>query len=259
MTAILRTFNFIVLFVGLLQPVWSEVELLRPEIISIYSHDVSSFTQGLAVYNGMLYESTGLYGKSSLRQLDLKSGKVIKQVSLPPEYFGEGIAIVDNQIIQLTWQENKAFVYDLKNLNLIKTLSYQGQGWGLCGDGKNVWMTNGTSSICQRSSVNFTSIRQCHIELNGRKIERLNDLECVGNFLYTNVWGKNIILRIDKESGQVTGIIDASGLLSPKEMLKAGEDGVLNGIAYNPSHQTFFITGKYWPWLFEVQFVPQTR
>lgn len=251
-----KFFTSFFLFLNLVQILCAEIEYLIPEIVAIYPHDPTSFTQGLAIQDNRLYESTGLYGKSSLKQIDLKTGILLKHLLLPEKYFAEGIAIVKNRLFQVMWQEETAFVYDLDDLKLLTTLSYQGEGWGLCDQEDALLMTNGSSNVyCY--SQDFKLIDTFSIFWNGNKVERLNDMIAVGDHFYFNVWFKDYILRVDKNTRQVTGVVDASHLLHSEERKKVGSEGVLNGIAYNEQTQTFFITGKYWPWLFEVKFIPK--
>lgn len=213
-------------------------------------HDPKAFTQGLAIHNNFLYESTGLYGHSSLRKIDIQTGKIINKISLPNQYFAEGIAIIGNNLIQITWKEQVAFVYDL-NMNLLNAIPYKGDGWGLCQNGIYVLMSNGSSTLTLRQPDDFSVAGVLNTHSEGY----LNDLECVGEFIYANVWKKDIILKIDKFTGRIVGKIDASNLLHPHQREKIGSEGVLNGIAYHPQRQTFFLTGKYWPAIFEVKFV----
>lgn len=229
---------------------FANIEYLIPTVISTLPHDTTAFTQGLDIHDGFLYESTGLYGKSTLRKIDLQTGKVVKKISLSPNYFAEGIAILDDHLYQITWREKKAFKYDLKTLNLVQTFPYEGEGWGLCTDGQVLWMSCGTSQITLFNPTHFSRAGTFKTACK----EPLNDLICAGNAIYANVWKKDIILRFDKNSGKLTGIIDAQGLLSPAERNKAGYEGVLNGIAYHPDSGTFFLTGKFWPTIFEVKF-----
>lgn len=234
----------------------AQIEELHVEVIAIWPHDPFSFTQGLAIDGETLYESTGLYGRSSLKQIDIQTGKVRQQRFLAKTDFGEGIALSDQKLIQLTWKEQRALVYDLKTLNLISAFSYEGEGWGLCQDGQYLLMSNGTDQIAVLNSETFQVHKQITLtKPSFYKTMLINDIECVGSFIYANVWQKDVILRFDKLTGDLSAIIDASGLLKPHEKVRAGPEGVLNGIAYYPSHQTFFITGKYWPWIFEVRFV----
>lgn len=233
-------------------------EQLIPKILSVRPHDPSAFTEGLVWSNGFLYESSGLYSESDLRQVDPLTGKVLRRTKDPPQVFGEGLALNENRLVQLTWQEKIAYVYDLNTLAQISSFSYDGEGWGLCFDGKQYYMTNGSALISARDAKTFARVSEVQVVQEGQPVDMLNELECVGDSLYANVWKTNNILRIDKATGRITAVIDASGLLTPEEMAAAGPDGdgVLNGIAYDPTRDTFLITGKLWPKLFEVKFVP---
>jgi glutamine cyclotransferase len=232
------------------------VESLVPHIFAKMPHDTGSFTEGLLWDNGTLYESAGEYGTSDVRQVDPQTGKVLRRMPLAPQYFGEGLALVDTHLIQLTWKENTAFVYDRDTFNPVGLFTYEGVGWGLCYDGHSLYMSNGSSSIAVRDPKTFAVVRQIPVTLDGEPVANLNELECVGDRLYANVWLTDNIVKIDKTSGRVLARIDAAGLLTPQEIEAAGNGAVLNGIAYNPERQTFYITGKYWTWMFEVRFVP---
>lgn len=227
-------------------------ERLVPEIVSILPHDSKAFTQGLEIDNGFLYESTGLYGESSLRKIDLNTGRIVQFTKVSPRYFAEGIALVGNHIIQLTWREKTALVYDRETFSLIGTFSYMGEGWGLCYDGTRLMMSNGTSSLSFRDPTTFS----LQNEVSVKRMGLLNDIVCVGDWLYANILGKDVIVKINKRTGVVTGTVDLSNLLTSEERRKIGREDVLNGITYFADHQTFFVTGKRWPWIFEVRFVP---
>lgn len=231
------------------------VERLIPVVVSKLPHELPAFTQGLAIEEDRLYESTGLYGQSGLRIIDILTGKVLRKRPLRTEIFAEGIAVFPQQIVQITWREQQAFVYDRNGLKLQHILFYSGEGWGLCRDGNTVWMSNGTSTLTQRDLSTFIPLKTLKVLWHGDPVENLNDLECVGNDLYANVWQTNWIIRIDKLTGEVTGIIDASHLLSISEKKRLTLDEVLNGIAFRPKTGTFFLTGKSWPWIFEVRLV----
>jgi glutamine cyclotransferase len=228
------------------------VEQLRVQVLETYPHDRGAFTQGLQLHEGTLYESTGQVGQSSLRQVELKTGRVIRKVDVPRPYFAEGLALVGNRIIQLTWQHGRAFVYDRQTFQKQHELTYQGEGWGLCYDGSRLIMSNGSASLTFRDPSSFKVLRTVQVTLGGKPLADLNELECVGGAVYANVWQTENIVRIDPESGRVTQLINAANLLSPIE--RRGVD-VLNGIAYDAASQTFLLTGKYWPKLFRVRFV----
>ena len=260
----LRWFLFLllllVLFVGGYQIVSivlsnRKAEQLVPKVLAVLPHDPSSFTEGLLWHNGFLYESSGLYAKSNLRKVDPQTGTVLQRVEDPTAVFGEGIALDGNRLLQLTWHEKIGYVYDLDTLTQVETISYDGEGWGICFDGGHFFMSNGSAYIFKRDSKTFAILGSLQVMQNGKPISQLNELECVGSSIYANVWMTDTILRINKTTGKVTGVIDASGLLTPQERAQAGSDGVLNGIAYDPDRDVFLITGKLWPKLFEVKFV----
>ncbi len=246
--------RLVAMFQALQQP--ARVEHLKPKIVSVRPHDTTAFTEGLVWDNGELYESVGQYGLSHLREVDPQSGKIVQQVDLPPQVFGEGLALVNGRLIQLTWREHVAYEYDEKKLSNEATVSYSGEGWGLCYDGTALYMSDGSPTIQEHDPLTFSVMQDIPVTLEGQPVNNVNELECVDGSIYANVWHTNNILRIDKLTGVVTAVIDASGLLTPLEITQAGSEGVLNGIAYDSQHHTFLITGKLWPHLFEVTFVP---
>jgi glutaminyl-peptide cyclotransferase len=235
------------------QPLFAkQPEALKVSVVRTYPHDRSAFTQGLIWRDGFLYESTGLVGRSSLRKVDVTTGSVKQQVPVPTPYFAEGLADVGNRLFQLTWRHGRVFLYDKNTLGRVGELAYEGEGWGLCHDGRSLVMSNGSDTLTVRSAATFAVTRTVKVTMGGRPLERLNELECVDGDVYANVWTTDSIVRIDMKSGTVTARIDASGLLAPAE--RFGVD-VLNGIAYDPADRTFLITGKLWPKLFRVRFV----
>ena len=225
---------------------------LRAQVIHRYPHDRTAFTQGLLWHDGALYESTGQYGRSLIRRVKPEDGKVLSERALDPKRFGEGLARVGDRLVQLTWQAEEAIVYDIGTLEPQKVLTYTGEGWGLCFDGTSLVMSDGSAVLTFRDPETMNTQRRLTIRKNGRPVDRLNELECVGDRIYANVWQSDEILRIDARSGVVDATIDASELLSGRERVAAD---VLNGIAYNPQTNTFFVTGKLWPTLFEVEWV----
>ena len=231
----------------------SEVLRLGVQVREVRPHDSGAFTQGLLWSEGRLYESTGEYGESSLRRVEPVSGEVEKQVSLPADMFGEGLALVDDRLIQLTWQRGVALVYDLETFEEIDRYSYQGEGWGLCDDGYRLFMSNGTAMLSLRNRNSFEEVDQLHVTLEGRPLGALNELECAEGWVYANVYQTDAIVRIDPQTGEVRAVINARDLLSPEE--KAAAE-VLNGIAYRSDTNSFLLTGKYWPSMFEVEFTP---
>lgn len=235
-----------------------EVEALVPEVIADFPHDPDSFTQGFVLdEEGRLFESAGLYGQSDLREVDPETGDVLRSVDVPEEFFAEGLALVDDRLIQITWREETAFAYDAETFELLETYTYSGEGWGLCYDGSQIFMSDGSPTITTRDAETFEAIEQIEVTFEGQPVDNLNELECVGDSVYANIWQTDYIVRIDKSNGVITGVIFAGGLLTPEEAEVAQRGGVLNGIAYNPETETFLITGKLWPRMFEVRFVPR--
>lgn len=229
-----------------------EPQHLRVQVLSVRPHDVSAFTQGLLLYRDELYESTGEYGRSTLRRVDPATGTVRQRIDVDPQYFAEGLARVGDQLVQLTWREGTAFVYDRASFVETDAFGYAGEGWGLCFDGRRLVMSDGSDRLTFRDPDTFEIQGQQQVTQAGVPLARLNELECVGDQVYANVWTTDEIVRIDPASGAVTAVIDASGLLTEDERLRAD---VLNGIAWDPETGHFLITGKWWPWLFEVRFV----
>ena len=234
------------------KPSPSAVERLKVQVIRTYPHDRAAFTQGLLLDNGKLFESTGQVGSSSLREVELATGRVIRKVDVPAPMFAEGLAVVGNNLIQLTWQNGKALVYDKRTFARAGEFAYRGEGWGLCTAGNELVMSDGTATLTFRRTNDFGVIRTTAVTMDGQRLDQLNELECVGSDIYANVWMRDLIVRIDSKTGRVTQRIEAPNLLSPLE--RQGVD-VLNGIAYDPADQTFLITGKLWPKMFRVRFI----
>ncbi|MFC1463308.1 MAG: glutaminyl-peptide cyclotransferase [Candidatus Brachytrichaceae bacterium NZ_4S206] len=223
-------------------------------VINAYPHDPGAFTQGLVYADGVMYESTGLYGRSSLRRVALETGEVLQQRDLPPEYFGEGLALFDGRLIQLTWQNNIGFVYDAASFELQQTWAYATEGWGLTHDGAHLIMSDGSATLRFLDPVTFAVQREVRVIDGGQPVVRLNELEYVNGEVFANVWQTDWVARIDPQTGRVLGWIDLSGLLAPEE--RQGTD-VLNGIAYDAQNDRLFVTGKLWPKLFEITLVPR--
>jgi glutamine cyclotransferase len=221
------------------------------EVVSSYPHDPTSFTQGLVWHGGTLYESTGLKGESKLRRLEFPSGRVLKEISLAPEFFGEGLALVDSRLIQLTWQSHRGFVYDLETFRLLQEFSYDTEGWGLTYDGKNLILSDGSSNLFYLDPQTFRPIRKLAVTMNGRPVTELNELEFIEGEIWANVWQTDLILRIDPSTGQVASFLDLKGVLAPSD--KTGREDVLNGIAYDSDKKRIFVTGKLWPRIFEIK------
>ena len=225
------------------------VRTLRVDVLREFSHERDAYTQGLLWWNDQLFESTGRIGDSTLRRLDPQTGEVRQRIDIAPQYFGEGLALVDQRLIMLTWRAERAFIYDRDSFELLDTFRYQGEGWGLCLDGNRLVMSDGTDRLTFRDPVTFESIGE---QRGGEPLYRLNELECVDGAVYANVWEEDFFVRIDLDTGFVTDYIDAAGLLQGDDLI--GSE-VLNGIAYDPAAETFYITGKWWPKMFEVRFV----
>ncbi len=227
-------------------------EALRVRVVERRPHDPDAFTQGLLVHEGELYESTGLEGESSLRRVDLASGEVRQRVAVDDALFAEGLALVGDRLFQITWQNHLALVYDRVTFEKVAEHTYEGEGWGLCYDGTHLVMSDGSDQLFFRDPETFEVQRAVRVTKVGRPLRYLNELECVEGKVWANVWQRDEIVRIDPESGVVEATVDASRLLTPEERRRTD---VLNGIAWLPDRQRFLITGKLWPWTFEVELV----
>lgn len=227
--------------------------LSKVEVLEKYPHGRDAFTQGLLLHEGKFYESTGLYGESSLRRVDPETGTVELKIDLPAQYFAEGLALVEDRLIQLTWRENTALVYDRETFEQIDQFTYEGEGWGLDFDGERLVMSNGTNFLTFRDPVTFEVQGRVAVTHLGKPLMSLNELECYGGFVYANLWMRDEIAKIDPNSGRVVEMINAVGLLNETE--REGVD-VLNGIAVDRGSGQFYVTGKKWPALFKVKFVP---
>lgn len=230
------------------------------KIINTYPHDPNAFTQGLVYEGGFLYEGTGLHGRSSLRKVELETGKVLKIHELPLQFFGEGITIYEDNIIQLTWQSNVGFVYAKKTFDLFEKFYYPFEGWGITHDGKHLIVSDGTPTLHFLSPKTFEEVYQIEVFDNKGPIAKLNELEWVEGEIYANVWQTDLIARIDQRTGQVVGWIDLRGLMGLEDYEKP--INVLNGIAFDSEAKRLFVTGKLWPKLFEIELVktgPQTN
>lgn len=227
-------------------------------VIQHYPHDAEAFTQGLLFHQGYLYESTGLYGQSTLRRVKLKTGEVKQSVSLDATLFGEGLALWQDRLIQLTWLAGVALVYDLHSLNLLHTFTYPGQGWGLTHDDQWLILSDGTATLRFLNPETFEEIRRVQVLDAGVPVTQLNELEYVNGEILANVWHTDHIARIDPQSGQVLGWIDLTGLL-PEHLKPKDREGVLNGIAWDNEGQRLFVTGKLWPKIFEIELLPTTE
>lgn len=226
-----------------------------PEVLRELPHDTLASTQGLLLHDGLFYESLGGYGSSALREVDPETGEVLRSVDLAADQFGEGLALVGERLIQITWMADLAYVYDLETLEVRDTLSYDSQGWGLCFDGEWLYSTDGSATLYRRDPVTFSVVGARQVSLDGAPLRQLNELECVGDDVYANVFLTDRIVRIDKATGEVLDDIDASALLADRR--PANDGAVLNGIAHDPERDMFYLTGKLWPIMYEVRFVPR--
>ncbi len=221
------------------------------EVVASYPHDPEAYTQGLLWHKGGFYESTGLYGRSTLRKVEFPSGKVLKSLSLAPNLFGEGLALANGRLIQLTWKSGRAFVYDFESFKLLREFRYDSEGWGLTWDGQNLIMSDGSSTLLYMNPEDFLPVRRLKVTMNGRTLGNLNELEFINGEIWANIWLSDTIVRIDPANGEVTSYLDMSGLLPAGRRM--GSDDVLNGIAYDPADRRIFVCGKRWPLLFEIK------
>ncbi len=229
-----------------------EPELWTFEIVATFPHEPAAFTQGLAIHDGRLYEGTGQYGESTLRRVELATGRVEKMITLGNSYFGEGITIFGGRLYQLTWQNNVALVYDVETFDRLGTYRYDGEGWGLTHDGTHLIVSDGSASIRFHDPETFDVVRHLTVQVDGEPVTSLNELEYVNGEIWANLWYQDRIARISPETGAVLGWIDLSGLY-PRS-LRTSED-VLNGIAYDADADRLYVTGKNWPWLYEIDVV----
>ena len=232
-------------------------ELLTYHIVQVFPHDAGAFTQGLVYEDGIFFEGTGLYGKSSLRRVNPENGAVLQQVDLDAQYFGEGIAVVGERIFQLTWQENTAFVYDKHTFALLDQFNFSGEGWGLTYDGVHLILSDGTSSLRYFDPATYQELGEVEVRDGVRPVTMLNELEYIAGEVYANVWQTDRIARIDPSTGQVTAWLNLAGLLRAAGGGRAPD--VLNGIAYDAAGDRLFVTGKKWPHLFEIDLEPAPR
>jgi glutaminyl-peptide cyclotransferase len=218
-----------------------------------FPHDPKAFTQGLIYLNGALYESTGLEGHSSLRKVHLETGRVLQEIKIPDRFFAEGLTDWQQCLVQLTWQSHIGFVYGLFNFEKLREFSYPGEGWGLTHDGKNLIMSDGSSTLRYLDPVTYQTVRMLHVTADGSAVNNLNELEYVRGEIYANIWESDAIARISPVTGNVLHWVDMTGLLSAAD--RAGQPDVLNGIAYDRQNDRLFVTGKLWPKLFEIKIV----
>lgn len=227
------------------------------EIVQTYPHDPSSFTQGLDFQDGFFYEGTGLFGESSLIKIHPESGRIVRERHLPSQFFGEGITIADRRIIQLTWRSRAGFIYDRETFQLLGTFQYLTEGWGITFDGSQFIMSDGTATLRFLDAEDFHETRHVTVTDNEKPVKKLNELEFINGLVYANVWQTSRIAVIDPATGRIRAWIDLADVVE-----KAGGDTVvrtLNGIAYNHARDTLFVTGKYWPWIYEIRVKREKR
>jgi glutamine cyclotransferase len=222
------------------------------DIIHTYPHDPSAFTEGLFYLNGYLYESTGLEQHSSIRKVRIETGEVVQKLDIPAQYFGEGIVNWHGHLISLTWKSHVGFVFDLATFKLQRQFQYEGEGWALTRDDKQLIMSDGTPELRFLDPQTLSETGRIQVTLEGRPLRNVNELEWVNGEIYANVWQTNWIVRIDPGSGRVVGLVNLAGLLKPSDIVK-GQTDVLNGIAYDAKGNRLFVTGKNWPKVFEIR------
>jgi glutaminyl-peptide cyclotransferase len=221
------------------------------EVINVWPHDSQAFTQGLLFHQGSLLESTGLNGKSSLREVDWQTGRIKKRVTVPNRYFAEGLTVIGAKAYQLTWRNQKGFVYDADTFQPLGEFAYKGEGWGLTTDGTLLILSDGTNQIRFLDPATFALVRTIKVQHDGKAVVNLNELEFIHGEIFANIWQTNRVVRIDPSTGIVRGVIDFTGLLSIWDRRPATD--VLNGIAYDSKSDRLVVTGKNWPKLFEVR------
>lgn len=236
--------------------VWALAQSRTPrvygcQVLNAHPHDANAYTQGLVFEDGFLYEGTGKYGQSQLRKVELESGRVLQAQSLPRNLFGEGITILDDRIYQLTWREGTAIVYDKDSLRELQRFRYDGEGWGLTHDGTHLIMSDGTATLRFVDPKTFRVVKQLLVRSQGRRVDKLNELEFIGGEIFANIWYKDYVARISPGSGEVTGWIDMRQLWP----VRRDREAVLNGIAYDAKDDRLFVTGKNWPKLYEIRLV----
>jgi glutamine cyclotransferase len=238
--------------------VWALTQRAQPvnygiKVVRTFPHDPQAYTQGLAFHEGCLYEGTGKYGESTLREVDLESGRVLRSHALDARLFGEGITPWKDRILQLTWKNETGIVYDQANFRELSRFAYDGEGWGITHDGTHLIVSDGSSTLRFLDPQTFRVVRRLLVLNRGRRLGNLNELEYIRGEIYANIWYQDYIVKISPRTGDVTGWIDLRGLL-PQRM---NRDQVLNGIAYDEANDRLFVTGKNWPKLFQISLVPR--
>jgi glutaminyl-peptide cyclotransferase len=231
------------------------VPMYRYEVVHTYPHDPTAFTEGLFYLDGFLYESTGLEQHSSIRKVRLETGEVVRKYDVPKQYFGEGIVNWKHQLLSLTWKSHVGFVYDLATFKEQQEFHYEGEGWALTQDGKQIIMSDGTPELRFLNPDTLLETRRITVTFEGKPVRNVNELEWVKGEIYANVWQTDWIVRIDPHTGEVIGLVNLAGLLASADRIP-GQTDVLNGIAYDTKRDRLFVTGKNWPKLFEIRLRP---
>jgi glutamine cyclotransferase len=221
------------------------------DIVKVYPHDADAFTQGLVFRDGKLLESTGEEGRSTLRKVDLDSGQTLKKVDLAPQYFGEGMTVLNNKVYQVTWQHQIGFIYDYQTFERLGEFNYEGEGWGLTTDGQSLILSDGSNRLRFLDPNSFRVVRTIAVTENGKPVSQLNELEYIKGEIYSNIWHSTRIVTINPQTGAVTASMDCADLVSQSGA--HDEEAVLNGIAYDEASGRLFVTGKLWPKLFEIR------
>ena len=234
------------------QPAGASLPVFTYTLVRSYPHDAAAFTQGLQYVDGFLYEGTGNHGESSIRKVRLETGEVLQKRDLAQQYFGEGIVVRRDELVQLTYKTEIGFVYDRQTFAPKRTFKYQGEGWGLTENGQHLIMSDGSDRLRLLDPATLKELRRIAITAAGTPVRNLNELEWVKGEIFANIWQTDYIARIDPATGRVTGWVDLRGLLSPRERAKTD---VLNGIAYDAAGDRLFVTGKWWPRVFEIKLV----
>jgi glutaminyl-peptide cyclotransferase len=223
---------------------------IKYKVVGQYPHDTGAFLQGLVWHDGGFYESTGLLGESELRRVKFPSGQVTKRVSLPSDVFGEGLAMMGDRLVQLTWQSNRGFVYDRETLTLEREFAYEAEGWGLTFDGENLILSDGSNTLTYLDAATFQPVRRLDVTWDGTPLYNLNELEFIEGEIWANVWQTDHIVQIEPSTGEVISYLDLKGLSG---RVSGGPDDVLNGIAYDARKKRIFVSGKRWPWVFRIK------
>ncbi|WP_233840014.1 glutaminyl-peptide cyclotransferase [Dyella sp. 2HG41-7] len=226
------------------------------KVVRTYPHDTSAYTEGFFYLNGYFYEGTGTEGESTVRKVDMETGKVLQKIDIPPPDYGEGIVAWKNKLIELTWQQQHGYIYDLHSFKRIGEFKYPGEGWALTEDSQHIYMSDGTPTIRVLDPETLKQVGKIDVTVEGRPLVNINELEWVKGSIYANVWLTHNIVQIDPTNGKVTGVINLRGLGPAQDQLQDPSNDVLNGIAYDAKHDRLFVTGKRWPLIYEIKLTP---